>query len=212
VLIIGANNWPFPIPLAKHGDRWYFDTKEGRDEIIDRRIGENEITAVAVCRGYVEAQIEYASIDTDGSGAAQFARKVISSPGKKDGLFWPVKEGEQPSPIGPFVAQAAKEGYTDRTAEPDPYHGYLFRILTAQGKTARGGKKNYIENGKMTGGFALVAYPAQWGKSGIMTFLVNHDAEVYEKNFGPHTAKIAGAITEYEIDRTWHLVESEDVQ
>jgi hypothetical protein len=210
VLIVGNNGWPFPIPLVKQGSEWRFDTAAGREEILNRRIGENELNAIAVCRAYVEAQTEYAAIDVDGSGAAQFARKVVSSPGTKDGLFWPVKEGEKPSPFGPFIAQATSEGYTDRTAKPDPYHGYLFRILMAQGNSARGGKKSYIADGKMTGGFALIAYPASWGKSGIMTFIVNHDAEVFQKSLGPRTAEIASALTDYNPDRTWKSVKDDD--
>lgn len=209
VLVVGSNDWPLSIPLAKQGNQWFFDTAAGREEILNRRIGENELTAVSVCRAYVEAQTEYAGIDTDGSRTAQFARKVVSTAGKKDGLFWPVKEGEKPSPLGPFIAQASSEGYVDNPDRLDPYHGYLFRIITAQGPAARGGKKSYIEKGKMTGGFALIAYPASWGKSGIMTFIVNQDADVYQKNLGPYTKRVAGGIVQYSPDKSWKLVEED---
>lgn len=211
VLTVGKNNWPFPIPLREQKGRWYFDTKAGGEELLNRRIGENEVNAIDVCRAYVTAQTEYVVADAAGTGIAQFATKVVSTPGQKDGLFWPVKEGEQASPFGPLIAEATSEGYSDKQAGPEAYHGYFFRILKAQGPAARGGKKSYIKDGKMVDGFALIAYPAKWGKSGIMTFIVNHDGKVYEKNLGANTESLAEKVSEYNPDRTWKLVRDQSL-
>jgi hypothetical protein len=207
-LEIGADGWPFPIPLVKQDGQWFFDTAAGRQEILARRIGMDETGAMNVCNAYVEAQREYASQDRLGDGVPAYAQFLRSTPGTHDGLFWPANQpGEELSPLGPLVAQARVEGY-QRTAkmlndEQAPYHGYYFKILTRQGKQASGGKYNYIINGRMIAGFALVAWPAEWGNTGVMTFIVNQQGKVYQKNLGPKTAKIARAITTYAPDDTW---------
>jgi len=208
-LEIGADGWPFPIPLVKQDGQWFFDTAAGRQEILARRIGMDETGAINVCNAYVEAQREYASQDRLGDGVLAYAQFLRSTPGTHDGLFWPTNQqpGEALSPLGPLVAQARVEGY-HRTAkmlndEQAPYHGYYFKILTRQGKHAPGGKYNYIINGRMIAGFALVAWPAEWGNTGVMTFIVNQQGKVYQKNLGPKTAKIAAAMTTYDPDDTW---------
>jgi hypothetical protein len=206
-LEIGTNGWPFPIPLVKQDGQWFFDTAAGKEEILARRIGRDEIGAINVCTAYVEAQREYASQDRLGDGVLAYAQFLRSTPGSHDGLFWPAKPGEELSPLGPLVAQAHGEGY-HRTAkmmndQRAPYHGYYFKILTRQGKHAPGGKYNYIINGRMLAGFALVAWPAEWGNSGVMTFIVNQQGKIYQKNLGSKTAKIAQAITTYDPDDTW---------
>jgi hypothetical protein len=206
-LEIGADGWPFPIPLVKQDGQWVFDTAAGREEILARRIGRDEMGAINVCNAYVEAQREYASQDRMGDGVLAYAQFLRSTPDTHDGLFWPAKPGEVLSPLGPLVAQARVEGY-QRTAkmlndEQAPYHGYYFKILTCQGKQAPGGKYNYIINGHMIAGFALVAWPAEWGNAGVMTFIVNQQGKVYQKNLGPKTAKIAKAMTIFDPDDTW---------
>jgi hypothetical protein len=205
VLDIGSQNWPMPIPLVQKDGRWLFDTLAGKDEILSRRIGEDEIIAIGVCRTYVQAQREYASEDRDGSGVLKFARKLKSTPGSKDGLFWPEAAGEVESPLGPLVAEAHAEGYGGKTAEgkPQPFHGYHFKILTAQGASAPGGAFDYVINGNMVAGFALVAYPAHWGESGVMTFIVNQWGKVYQCNLGEQSADIALAMTEFDPDSNW---------
>lgn len=209
-LEIGTNSWPFPIPLVKQNGQWFFDTTAGKTEILARRIGKDEMGAIAVCNAYVEAQREYASEDR-GSGVLEYAQHLRSTPGKHDGLFWPAKPGEELSPLGPLIAQARGEGY-HRSAkmmndEQAPYHGYYFEILTRQGKHAPVGKYNYIINGHMIAGFAFVAWPAQWGNTGVMTFIVNQQGTVYQKDLGPDTAKIAGAMTIYDPDASWTPVQ-----
>jgi len=205
---LGADGWPFPIPLVKQGGQWHFDTAAGKDEILARRIGRNEMGAIDVCNAYVEAQHEYASQDRMGDGVLAYAQFLRSTPGTHDGLFWPTNQpGEELSPLGPLIAQARVEGY-QRTAkmlndEQAPYHGYYFKILTSQGKHAAGGKYNYIINGRMIAGFALVAWPAEWGNTGVMTFVVNQQGKVYQKNLGSTTAKVAKAMTIYDPDDTW---------
>ncbi|HEY5227361.1 MAG TPA: DUF2950 domain-containing protein [Opitutaceae bacterium] len=208
VLSIGAQNWPLPIPIVKSGGTWFFDTLAGKDEVINRRIGEDEITAIGVCRTYVTAQREYAGEDRDGSGVLKFAQKLKSTPDSKDGLYWPARPDEGQSPFGPLVAEARAEGYGGKTAEgkPQPFKGYRFRILTGQGASAPGGAYNYIINGNMIAGFALVAYPANWGESGVMTFIVNQWGKVYQSNLGDESAAIAGAMTEFDPDSSWTLV------
>jgi hypothetical protein len=207
-LEIGADGWPFPIPLVKQGGQWFFDTAAGRQEILARRVGMDETGAMNVCNAYVEAQREYAGQDRLGDGVLAYAQFLRSTPGTHDGLFWPTNQpGEELSPLGPLVAQARVEGY-QRTAkmlndEQAPYHGYYFKILTRQGKQAPGGKYDYIINGRMIAGFALVAWPAEWGDTGVMTFIVNQQGRVYQKNLGPKTVKIARAITTYDPDDTW---------
>jgi hypothetical protein len=206
-LEIGADGWPFPIPLVKQDGQWFFDTAAGKQEILNRRIGRDEMGAIDVCNAYLEAQREYASQDRMGDGVLAYAQFLRSTPGTHDGLFWPTNSGGELSPLGPFVAQACVEGY-HRTAkmlndEQGPYHGYYFKILTRQGKHAPGGKYNFIINGRMIAGFALVAWPAEWGNTGVMTFIVNQQGKVYQNNLGSKTSKIAKAMTTYDPDGTW---------
>jgi hypothetical protein len=209
VLEVGNDGWPFPIPIVKAGGDWRFDTKEGKREILDRRIGRNELSTIQSCLAYVDAQREYASKDRNGDGLLEYAQKFASEPGKKDGLYWESKEGEEQSPLGPLVASAKKEGYTRKKSseKPQPYHGYLFKILTAQGKNAAGGAHDYLARGKMIGGFALIAFPAEYGSSGIMTFIVSHSGEVYEKDLGKRTRSVAGTIKAFDPDKSWRKVE-----
>ena len=208
-LLIGKNEWPFPIPIVKKGETWAFDTLAGKEEMLNRRIGKNELHAVKVCLAYVDAQREYALKDRDGDGLLDYAQKFGSTKGKKDGLYWEAKEGEEQSPLGPLAARAVKEGYTGRKPgdNPVPYHGYFYKILKAQSKNAPGGAYDYLVKGRMIGGFALVAYPAEYGNSGVMTFIVNHDGVVYEKDLGRETTKIAGTMTKYDPDKTWKKLE-----
>jgi Protein of unknown function (DUF2950) len=210
-LVVGKEEWPFPIPLIKKGDGWSFDTKAGAEEIINRRVGENEMAAQLISQAYVMAQYEYFDgDDRDDDQVSEYAQKLISSPGKQDGLYWETAADEDPSPLGKLVAFARKEGYTKKSQgaaqSANPFHGYYFKILTRQGSSAPGGAYNYIINGNMIAGFALVAYPATWGSSGVMTFVVNQEGRVYEKNLGARTPEIAGAMTEYNPDSTWRLV------
>jgi Protein of unknown function (DUF2950) len=226
-LLIGANQFPFPIPIVKDGDKWRFDTKAGLDEILNRRIGNDELSAIMTCRAYALAQWEYFSqgdLDDD-DGLAEYAQKFISTPGMHDGLYWETTPDEDPSPLGPLVAEARAEGYgagrssqqaavkptsTGSSAAPthphNPYHGYYFKILTRQGRSAPGGAFSYLINGHMIAGFALVAYPAKWGNSGVMTFIVNTQGRVYQKNLGPKTDQLAPAMKEYNPDPSWQLV------
>ena len=210
VLSIGKLDWPFPIPLVKREGTWRFDTKSGAQEILDRRIGANELNAIEVCRAYVDAQGEYAAQELSGSKLHEYAQRFMSSPGKRDGLFWPVAAGETESPMGPLVAQARAEGYgaksNDTGKRRSPYHGYYYRILTKQGPHAIGGAYDYIVRGQMIGGFALVAFPAKYKDSGIMTFIVNHDGIVYQKNVGVRTATLARRMAMFDPDATWTRV------
>ncbi|HXV83615.1 MAG TPA: DUF2950 domain-containing protein [Candidatus Binatia bacterium] len=203
VLEVGKDEWPFPIPLVKESNGWRFDTKEGKEEIINRRIGRNELDVIQVCLAVVDAEREYYQRDPDGDKLLQYAQKFISTKGKRDGLYWETKPGEQPSPLGPLVAEARAEGYKGAGGKPIPYHGYYYKILTGQGKDASGGAYSYLVRGKMMGGFGMVAYPAQYGSSGIMTFLVNHDGIVYQKDLGPKTASVAQSMTRFNPDKTW---------
>ena len=204
-LNIGAQNWPMPIPVVRKDGKWFFDTAAGKDEIINRRVGKDEITAIGVCRTYVLAQREYASEDRDASGVFKYAQRIRSSPGSRDGLYWHAAPDEEQSPFGPLMVEARAQGYGGKTADgqPQPFHGYLFRILTAQGPAAPGGAYDYVINGNMIAGFALAAYPAHWGESGIMTFIVNQWGRVYECNLGPQSAEIASAMTEFNPDAGW---------
>ena len=197
-LTLGKDEWAFPIPLVKNGERWRFDGKEGQEEIIARRIGRNELYTIQTCLAYVDAQREYYAQDRIGKGVLQYAQKFASSPGKRDGLYWVSKLGEPPSPLGALVARARGEGYRRAESGPTPYHGYLFKILTSQGPGAPDGAYDYMVKGQMLGGFALVAYPAQYGSSGVMSFIVNHDGVVYEKDLGPTTAAVAAAMRSYD--------------
>jgi hypothetical protein len=209
VLVIGDKDWPFPIPLVKKGDQWFFDTKAGKEEILNRRIGENELSTVQTLLAIVDAQREYAMKDPDNDGIREYAGKFGSDSGKKNGLYWETKQGEEPSPLGELVADARAEGYT-RTgpkAGPVPFHGYYFRMLKKQGKHASGGAFDYIVKNKMIGGFAVVAYPAAYGSSGVMTFIVNHEGVVYQKDLSKDTAKTATAMTSFDPDKTWKKVQ-----
>lgn len=209
VLVIGENDWPFPIPLVKQGGKWIFDTKAGRLEILNRRIGQNELSTIQTMHEIVDAEREYAMVDRDGDGLVEYAEKFLSDPGKKNGLYWETTEGEAPSPLGAFVAGARAEGYTREGAKnvPVPFHGYYFKILKKQGKHASGGAFDYVMRDNMIGGFAVVAYPALYGNSGVMTFVVNHEGVVYQKNLGRNTKKVAEAMTAYDPDKTWKKVE-----
>jgi hypothetical protein len=197
-----------PIPIVNDGGKWRFDTAAAKQELLYRRIGRNELGAIAACRGYIDAQKDYATIGHDGLPAGIYARKLMSSPGKQDGLYWETAEGEPPSPAGPLLAEAGGQGYEVEGLgrKSQPYHGYHYRILKAQGAAAEGGAKNYLSDGQLSGGIALVAYPAEYKVSGVMTFLINQNGVVYEKNLGEQTAEIAGAMTEYNPDSTWHKV------
>jgi len=209
IIHAGNTDWPFPIPLVKHGDSWQFDADQGRQEILNRRIGRNELSALGVIRGYVEAQFDYANSDRDGDGVSEYAQKLMSEPGKFDGLFWEPEDGQPQSPLGPLVAEASAKGYKVKGAseKPSPYHGYYYRILTRQGGNVPGGKYDYIINGNMIAGFALVAFPAEYGSSGIMTFVVNHQGKIFQKDLGPKTAEIAAKMMEYNPDSKWEPVQ-----
>jgi hypothetical protein len=211
-LEIGTNNWPMPIPLVKADGQWHFDTAAGKDEIINRHIGKDELHAIGVCRDYVTAQQQYFRLNRDAQGEMAYALKFKSSSGKKDGLYWPPVENEPASPFGPLVAEAHAEGYVmHRGSGQHPFHGYYFRILTRQGDAAPGGTMDYLSHGSLTGGFALVAYPEHWDQSGIMTFIVNQDGKVFQQNLGEKTSRIAGAMKEYNPDSDWTLVQDEGV-
>jgi DUF2950 family protein len=202
-LIIGAENWPAPIPLVNKGNSWYFDTEAGKAEILYRRIGQNEMSAIRVCQEAVAAQKEYYSTQHN-----EYAQSIFSDEGQHNGLYWKAAEGEPQSPIGPLVAAAVAEGYAKgRNGPPTPYHGYLYHILTRQGKNAPGGAKSFIVDGKMTGGFAFVAYPAEYRSSGVMTFTVGVDGAVYQKDLGKKTEVLGKAIKEFNPDSTWQKVE-----
>jgi outer membrane murein-binding lipoprotein Lpp len=209
ILHLGQADWPFPIPIVKSPDGWFFDTIAGKDEILDRRIGEDELNAIAVCQAYVAAQKEYASRDRVGDGVIQYAQRIVSHPGSKDGLYWEVSPGEELSPLGPLVAEAQMDEYpvtrpTD--SKVHAYKGYIFHILTAQGDSAPGGAMSYIVDGRMTKGFALIASPTAYGDSGIMTFIVGKDGTVYQKNLGDETREAVKAIKDFDPDKTWQEV------
>jgi hypothetical protein len=210
VLQVGADDWPFPIPLVKQGERWRFDVRQGREEIIARRIGRNELYTMQTCLAYVDAQREYYSEDRNGDGVLEYAQRFDSAPGKRDGLYWPTQPGEPPSPLGELVVRARAAGYRRDGAGPTPFHGYLYRILTAQGPAAPGGAYEYVVRGHMIAGFALVAFPAQYGVSGVMTFMVNHDGVVYQKDLGPSTRSIASALRVFNPDDAWTKADMPD--
>ena len=211
-LEVGTNNWPMAIPLVKTDGQWHFDTAAGKEEIINRHIGKDELHAIGVCRAYVAAQRQYASTKPEASGGAKYAQKFKSAPGQQDGLYWPVAGTAPGSPFGPLVAEAHAEGYGNHKGTgPKPFHGYYFRILTQQGKDAPGGKMNYMSHGNLTGGFALVAYPEHWDQSGIMTFIINQDGKVFQRNLGEKTSRIALAMKEYNPDSAWTQVQDEGV-
>lgn len=207
VVMIGRDNWPLPIPLVKSGRGWHFDSKQGEEEMRNRRIGRHELSAIQVCLAIVDAERDYATHDYDADGMLEYAPKFVSSPGKHDGLYWQSSGNEGLSPIGPLLTAAAPDTYAaGADAQLTPYHGYFYRILTRQGKDAPGGAYDYMVNGKMLGGFAAIAYPAHYGKSGVMTFIVNHDGKVYEKDLGRNTAEIAVKMNTYDPDSSWKPV------
>jgi Protein of unknown function (DUF2950) len=229
VVTIGQENWPMPIPVVQKDGKWFFDTKAGLEEALNRKIGENELSAITTCRAYAVAQWEYyTESDWDHDGVAEYAQRLYSTPGKHDGLYWETSEDDKPSPLGKHVATAHAEGYGPKTESPDaaakggsreseavseesaPYHGYYFKILARQGSAAPGGKYSYIINGNMIAGYALVAYPDKWGSSGVMTFIINQQGRVFEKNLGPNTAKIVAALNEYNPDPSWKLVKADE--
>jgi hypothetical protein len=206
-LLIGNERWPFPIPLTKKANAWQFDTEAGKEEVLARRIGRNELLIIDLCRAYPRMQQEYANRPHEGKPAGLFAQKIRSTPGRQDGLYYAVKPGERSSPLGDLVANAAADGYTPEKSPASPFWGYHFRILTAQGTSAPGGARSYIIDGDMSGGFALIAYPAKYAYSGVMTFIVNQSGVVYEKDLGPETAKLAVSLNGYNPDKSWKIVQ-----
>jgi hypothetical protein len=210
LLYVGADDFPFPIPLVPEGPRWFWDTDAGDDELVNRRIGKNELSAIQVCLAYVDAQHEFYA---QGKGLLEYAQRLESTRGKHDGLYWERRPGEPESPLGPLVAKARAAGYPlPPRGGPAPYHGYFYRILFAQGPDAPGGAEDFIVRSHMIGGFALVAYPSSYGVSGIMTFIVNQDGVVYQKDLGPKTAQVASAMKAYNPDRTWTEAERASAQ
>jgi len=204
ILVIGKDEWPMPIPLVKSQDGWRFDTTRGAKEILDRRIGRNELNAIQVCLAIVDAERDYMAKDPDGDGIQEYASKFVSTPGKHDGLYWETNSEEPPSPLGPLLAAAARDGYANsESSSLEPYHGYFYKILTKQGKDAPGRAHDYLVNGQMIGGFAVIAYPARYGASGIMSFIVNQDGIVYEKDLGENTAAMASQLTTFNPDPSW---------
>ena len=204
VLQVGADNWPFPFPLVEENGKWRFDSTEGAEEMINRRVGANELYTIQACLAYVDAQREYYLRNPDGDPLLHYAQRLVSSEGKRDGLYYEVSGDETESPLGPAFARARDEGYLkEGVARPEPYHGYVYRLLTSQGAHATGGAYDYVAHGQMIGGFAIIAYPADYGNSGVMSFVVSHDGVVYSKDLGPDTAKVAGTITQYDPDDSW---------
>lgn len=213
-LQVGDDDWPMPIPIVKRWGAWRFDTRRGREEILNRRIGRNEIFVLNVCHAIVDAQREYMAEDRNGDGVPEYARRFISDDGKKNGLYWPTGEDEPQSPLGPLVADAADEGYAttaSESGEPRPFHGYYFKMLTSQGSSAPGGVRDYTVEGRMSGGFAVVAWPAEYGNSGVMTFLVNHIGIVYERDLGEQTEEIARPMTTFDPGPEWSVVCTTDL-
>lgn len=208
ILLVGPDNFPFPIPLKKNGDgKWFFDLAAGKDEVLNRRIGRNELAIIDVCGAVADAQAEYFAQPHDGEQAKQYAAKFISDPGKQNGLYWPSPEGQPASPLGPLAAFATAEGYTAKPEAHTPFHGYYFRILNGQSDKAPGGVKDYVVNGKMTSGFAIVAYPAEYGNSGVMTFMINQDGVLLQKDLGKTTTETATAMSKFDPDSGWSIVE-----
>jgi hypothetical protein len=208
ILIVGKDKWPFPVPIVKADSGWRFDVEAGKEEILNRRIGQNELSAMQAIQAYVDAQREYYVRNPDNAKLLQYAQKMGSSPSKRDGLYFPVKSGEPPSPLGPLFDSAKAEGHAkNASGKPAPYHGYKYRILKGQGPDAKGGAYDYVAQGKMIGGFGLIAWPATYGNSGVMTFMVNHDGVVYEKDLGPGTDAAAQKITKFNPDKTWKAVQ-----
>lgn len=206
ILSVGNENWPLPVPIVKQSGKWHFDSQAGRTEILDRRIGSNELDAISICRGYVEAQKEYASEIHDESVVNQYAQRIISTPGKRDGLAWQNSDGSEGGPIGETIAKAIEEGYSSKS---EPYHGYYFKTLKGQGPAAPLGQLDYVTDGVMIGGFALVAWPAEYRVTGVQTFIVSYDGIVYQKDLGTNTAKLASTMERYNPDKTWHRTDDE---
>jgi hypothetical protein len=207
-LYIGAENWPFPIPIEKNASgAWYFDTEAGKKEILYRRVGTNENDAIQVLYTLVDAQRDYASQPRTGETGKHYAAKFLSTDGKQDGLYWKTSDTDAPSPIGPLLVQAASEGYSGQQGKRTPFHGYYYRILTKQGAAAKGGARDYMVNGQLTKGFAFVAWPAEYRNSGVMTFIVNQDGTIYQKDLGADTEKLGAAMMEYNPDKTWSKVD-----
>lgn len=207
-LVIGPDDWPMPIPLVKKGERWRFDTRQGRDEILRRRIGRNELAVMQVCLAVMDAERDFASHGEQGAGKMAYAARIASTPGKHDGLYWETAPGQAPSPLGSLAAAAAAEGYGKKGTQPlAPYHGYYYRLLTRQGAAAKGGAYDYMEKGRLVGGFAVLAYPARYGYSGVMTFIANQDGAVYQKDLGRATSAEALRIEAFDPEPGWKLVE-----
>ncbi|MDR3425632.1 MAG: DUF2950 domain-containing protein [Alphaproteobacteria bacterium] len=207
VLVVGEEKWPMPIPLARAKDGWWFDTTAGAQEILDRRVGRNELDVIEVCRAYVEAQQDFAARHPL-NGVYAYAQRFRSAKGQHNGIYWPAANGQPESPLGPMMANATAEGYSGKVlSKHAPYHGYFYKILKRQGSHAPGGEKDYIVDGHMTGGFALIAFPARYGDSGVMTFIVSRNGIVYEKNLGPDTTEAARNITQFDPDDSWNIVE-----
>ena len=207
VIVLGKDEWPYPIPLVRRQAGWTFDVKAGEEEIIDRRVGRNEMNAIKVCHAYVEAQRDYANRDPLGNGEHEYAQRVASSERQHDGLYWRLSGNDKESPLGPLVATAEVQGYGAASAAGRaPFHGYYYRILTRQGRNVSGGTRDYVINGHLTGGFALIAFPAKYGDSGVMTFIVNQNGIVFKKNLGPNTSSVARRVTQYDPDLTWDIV------
>ena len=207
VLQIGKLGWPFPIPAMKEGATWRLDSAAGREEILNRRIGENELMAIRVCRAYVDGQRAYASTDRDGDDVLEYAQRIASTPGRRDGLYWESGPGEEVSPFGPLIAE--QKEYLAGRKVGEPYYGYYYKILTRQGANVPGGRYDYVINGNMIAGFAMVVYPAEYGRSGIMTFVVNHQGRVYQKDQGPNSEDMGRAMEEYNPDSSWKLAEED---
>jgi hypothetical protein len=208
MVMVGDDDWPFPAPLVRQGERWVFDAAAGREEIVNRRVGRNELDTIQTLLAVVDAQREYAAGDLDGNGSNDYARRFVSSEGTRDGLFWPVAGDAPPSPLGPLVGAATREGYRKAAGGlPIAYHGYRYRMLSAQGAAAAGGAYDYLVNGRLIGGFAVLAYPAKYGVSGVMTFIVNHDGTVYQKNLGRTTETVANRMTRFNPDASWTKVD-----
>lgn len=206
IVTIGDQGWPFPVPLVRTDGKWRFDSSQGRLEILARRIGRNEMDAFEICRGYAEAQLEYAADNRDGDGILKYAQKIVSSPGKHDGLYW---DDAPDSLVSKGFAEAANPNFSGRSGKPEPYHGYYFRVLKSQGPDASGGAFDYVVQGKMIGGFALIAWPAEYGVSGVQTMMISHQGIVYEKDLGTNTAMLAPKVTRFNPDKTWRTVDLE---
>jgi hypothetical protein len=213
VLVVGNDDWPLPIPIVQSGGRWHFDSAAGSQELINRRIGRNELLTIRTLLAAVDAQEDYFERDKAGTGTGTYAERILSTPGHTDGLYWPVSKGQPPSPLGPLVDQAQSEGYpgaANRSGKQLPYHGYFFRMLKSQGPDAPGGARDYLHDGRLTGGFAILAWPAIYGSSGIVTFQVNQDGIVFQKDLGPNTARLAAAWMRFDPDLTWARVDISD--